>query len=64
MLEWLLRLQQYPVVGTTHDELILPDSDPETTLYVVNSAIQWPMPWAPDLNLNADGFTTLHYTKD
>ena len=64
MLEWLLRLQQYPIVGTTHDELILPDSDPETTLYVVNSAIRWPMPWAQDLNLNADGFTTKHYTKD
>lgn len=64
MLEWLLRLEAYPVVGTTHDELILPDGNPEATLEIVNKTIQDPMPWAPDLKLNADGFITKHYTKD
>lgn len=62
------RLQDagYRVVFHVHDEVIIeaPADNPDETLTNVCSLMGRPIPWAPGLPLNADGWYGNYYTKD
>lgn len=52
----------FPVVGHVHDEAILETQD--KTLEEAEHVFSQPIPWAPELPLRGDGFTTYFYRKD
>lgn len=58
----LIRLERegIPVVGHVHDEILAETTD----LAAVQEIMCQPPPWAPDLPLDAKGFTTMRYRKD
>lgn len=69
--ETLLRLEvempEAPVVLHIHDEVVLevPDSiAPDDAISRVVEIMRRPMPWAPDLPLDADAFATPYYRAD
>ena len=50
-----------------HDEIVLEvpnDRLHEDEIERINSIMCAPIPWAPGLILNADGFTSTYYKKD
>ena len=65
MVTWLMRLRGLDLVGTVHDEVIavVAEDIAEATLEYMNNQIKEPIPWAPDLLLDAEGFVGKHYDK-
>lgn len=62
-----LEVAGFPIVMHVHDEVILDQrqaADNETMLKAVCAIMGEPIPWAPGLFLNADGFTTCFYKKE
>jgi DNA polymerase len=56
-----------PVVFHVHDEVIIdvaPFADEDTMLQTVVDIMREPIPWAPDLPLNADGWVGTFFRKD
>ena len=56
-----------PVVFHVHDEVIIdvaPFADDDTMLQTVVDIMRQPIPWAPDLPLNADGWVGKFFRKD
>ena len=56
-----------PVVFHVHDEVVIdvvPFADPYTMLDKVVNIMRQPIPWAPDLPLNADGWVGGFFRKD
>lgn len=56
-----------PVVFHVHDEVVIdvaPFADPDTMLDKVVNIMRQPIPWAPDLPLNADGWVGGFFRKD
>jgi len=56
-----------PVVFHVHDEVIIdvaPFADEDTMLQTVVDIMRQPIPWAPDLPLNADGWVGQFFRKD
>ena len=56
-----------PVVFHVHDEVIIdvaPFADNDTMLQTVVDIMRQPIPWAPDLPLNADGWVGTFFRKD
>jgi DNA polymerase len=56
-----------PVVFHVHDEVIIdvaPFADDDTMLRTVVDIMREPIPWAPDLPLNADGWVGTFFRKD
>lgn len=56
-----------PVVFHVHDEVVIdvePFADPDTMLEKVVNIMREPIPWAPDLPLNADGWVGNFFRKD
>jgi DNA polymerase len=50
-----------------HDEVIIdvaPFADEDTMLQTVVDIMREPIPWAPDLPLNADGWVGTFFRKD
>ena len=62
----MLRLNEmgHRLVMHVHDEVITEALEDSDHLAEVNSVLGQPIPWAPGLPLNADGFTSLYYRKD
>jgi DNA polymerase len=64
----LVRLdaEGYKICMNIHDEVIIdfPGPDPETELKKICGIMSQPIPWAPGLLLNADGFTGGYYKKE
>lgn len=54
----------YDIVFHVHDELILDVPKGFGSLEEVNATFGEPIPWAPGLILNADGYTCDYYMKD
>lgn len=54
----------YDIVFHVHDELILDVPKGFGSLEEVNATFGEPIPWAPGLLLNADGYTCDYYMKD
>lgn len=54
----------YNIVFHVHDELILDVPKDFGSLEEVNTTFGEPIPWAPGLLLNADGYTCDYYQKD
>lgn len=57
----------YPVVFHVHDEVVIdikPYADDKTMLNDVVRIMSEPIPWAPGLPLNADGWVGTFFTKD
>lgn len=57
----------YPVVFHVHDEVVIditPYADNKTMLNDVVRIMSEPIPWAPGLPLNADGWVGTFFTKD
>ena len=54
----------YNIVFHVHDELILDVPKDFGSLEEVNKTFGEPIPWAPGLLLNADGYTCNYYMKD
>lgn len=57
----------YPVVFHVHDEVVIditPYADDKTMLKNVVDIMSEPIPWAPGLPLNADGWVGTFFTKD
>lgn len=54
----------YPIVFTVHDEVILDTPVGTGSLEEVREIMARPLPWAPDLPLNAAGFECDFYMKD
>ncbi|MEG2187033.1 MAG: DNA polymerase [Clostridia bacterium] len=57
----------FPVVFHVHDEVVIDCPavpDPEAVLESVCKIMSEPMPWAPDLPLNADGWFGDYFRKD
>lgn len=56
----------YNIIMHIHDEVVCehPDGDNESVLEHIVSIMSSPIPWAPGLPLNADGFSTYYYKKD
>jgi len=52
----------FTVIGHVHDEVITLEK--EDRIEELNELIRRPVPWAPDLLLDAAGFTTKRYRKD
>lgn len=64
--EGMLRADErgFTIVGHTHDEIIaLEDEKQSFNLEQLIEAMTLPMPWAPDLVLGADGYTSQIYRK-
>lgn len=56
-----------PVIFHVHDEVVIdiaPWADNDTMLDLVCSIMRAPVPWAPDLPLNADGWVGHYFRKD
>ena len=56
-----------PVIFHVHDEVVIdiaPWADDDTMLDFVRSIMRAPVPWAPDLPLNADGWVGHYFKKD
>lgn len=56
-----------PVIFHVHDEVVIdiaPWADNDTMLDFVCSIMRAPVPWAPDLPLNADGWVGHYFRKD
>ena len=56
-----------PVVFHIHDEVVVdikPWADDDTMLATVCEIMRQPIPWAPDLPLNADGWVGKFFRKD
>ena len=56
-----------PVVFHVHDEVVVdiaPWADNDTMLQTVVNIMRQPVPWAPDLPLNADGWVGQYFRKD
>lgn len=56
-----------PVIFHVHDEVVIdiaPWADNDTMLDFVCSVMRAPVPWAPDLPLNADGWVGHYFRKD
>lgn len=56
-----------PVVFHVHDEVVIdvaPFADEDTMLQTVVDIMRQPVPWAPDLPLNADGWVGKFFRKD
>ncbi|HBL49305.1 MAG TPA: hypothetical protein DDZ65_03550, partial [Firmicutes bacterium] len=51
------------IVMHVHDELII-EADPDVSLEVICEQMGRTPPWAKDLKLRADGYTTPFYKKD
>jgi len=49
-----------------HDEVVIDSNarDPDAALADVREIMGLPIPWAPELQLRADGFTSDYYMKD
>lgn len=64
--ESLIRVSQagYQTVMHVHDELVLEVPEALADLDKVCEIMSQPIPWAPGLLLNADGFITKFYMKD
>ena len=64
--EAMLRLdgEGYEIVGHVHDEVILDVPSGKGSIKEVNEIMSRPIPWAPGLPMNADGFETEYYMKD
>lgn len=56
-------LRCYSIVAHVHDELII-EADPRMSLETVCEQMGRTPPWAPGLQLRADGYTTDFYKKD
>lgn len=56
----------YKIVMHVHDEVVceIPQEDKETTLEKICYIMGSNVPWAPGLDLKADGYTTDYYKKD
>jgi len=56
----------YPIVMHIHDEVVIDSNarDPDAALADVREIMGLPIPWAPELQLRADGFTSDYYMKD
>lgn len=54
----------YQTVMHIHDEVVLDVPDDRADLDAVVDLMRQPIPWAPDLPLNAAGFTGKYYKKD
>ena len=62
-----LEAANLPVIFHIHDEVIIdvaPWSDDDTMLDTVVNIMRQPIPWAPDLPLNADGWVGRYFKKD
>ena len=62
-----LEAAHLPVVFHVHDEVIIevtPWVDEDTMLEYVCSIMRQPIPWAPGLPLNADGWVGQFFRKD
>ena len=62
-----LEAAHLPVVFHVHDEVIIdvtPWADEDTMLEYVCSIMRQPIPWAPELPLNADGWVGQFFRKD
>ena len=56
-----------PAVFHVHDEVVIdvaPWADEGTMLAQVVNIMRQPIPWAPDLPLNADGWVGRYFKKD
>ena len=56
-----------PIVFHIHDEVVIdvaPFADDETMLSRVEQIMTLPIPWAPGLPLNADGWVGKYFKKD
>ena len=62
----LNRVEQagYQTVMHIHDEVVLDVPTDRADLDAVVELMRQPIPWAPDLPLNAAGFTGMYYKKD
>jgi DNA polymerase len=62
----LVRLSQagYQTVMHIHDEVVLDVPREMVDLETVEKIMSEPIPWAPGLPLNADGFVSEYYRKD
>lgn len=62
----LNRVEQagYQTVMHIHDEVVLDVPTDHADLDAVVELMRQPIPWAPDLPLNAAGFTGMYYRKD
>jgi DNA polymerase len=58
--EILKRLKNYNIVMHVHDEIVIDGNVDEK---LMTDAMKTPMPWAPDLHLNAETFTAQYYQK-
>ena len=56
-------LRCYSIVAHVHDELII-EADPRMSLETVCEQMGRTPPWAPGLQLRADGYETIFYKKD
>lgn len=65
---WLTRVDAhgYNIVGHCHDEIICVEHEEgaEAALAGLNTLAAQPAPWAPDLLLDAAGYTSRRYRKD
>lgn len=60
------RKQGFNLIGHVHDEIISLDyeDDPEHNVDALEACMRMPPPWAPDLPLDAHGYTSEFYKKD
>ena len=57
----------FPVVFHVHDEVVIdirPFDDEKAMLKAVTAAMSKPIPWAPGLPLNAEGWVGTFFKKD
>jgi DNA polymerase I-like protein with 3'-5' exonuclease and polymerase domains len=61
----LMTTKRYPVLTTTHDELVglAPEPEAPTALEFMLDTMRTPPPWAPELPLNAEGGYAREYSK-
>jgi DNA polymerase I-like protein with 3'-5' exonuclease and polymerase domains len=61
----LVTTKRYPVLTTTHDELVglAPEPEAPTALEFMLDTMRTPPPWAPELPLNAEGGYAREYSK-